>query len=59
VSKYFRLKLVANGKIVGLPEEIAEQEAMKVLKEHWNNPDTFLEKGERLSVNGYLYWKEE
>jgi len=50
MSKYFRLK-VLDGKTIGLPEEIAEQDAMKVLKEIWNNPNKWLDKGKRLRVN--------
>jgi len=53
---YFRLLL--GSKIVGQPEEISEVDAMKVLKEHWNNPYVLLEQGEPLTVNGYMYWRE-
>ena len=55
---YFRLK-VWNDKVVGLPEEISKEDIMKVLQEHWNNPDILLNGGQRINVNGYLYWKEE
>jgi len=57
MSRYLRLK-VLDGKIIGLPEEITEQDAMKVLKEIWNNPNKWLDKGNRLRVDEYIYWKD-
>lgn len=56
MHSYFRLELLG-GEMTGLSEEITEQAAMKVLKQHWNNPNVFLDQGERLTVNGYVYWK--
>ena len=52
---YLRQKL-QDSKITGLPEVISEEDAMKVLKELWNDPDKLLDKGEWLGV---VYWKEE
>jgi len=56
---YFRRKLKFwNGELIGLQEEISEEDAMKVLKEHWNNPKILLDRGQGLTVNGHLYYKE-
>ena len=55
---YFRLK-VLSGEITGLPEEISEEDAMKAELEYRNELAGILEKGGRIEVNGYLYWKEE
>ena len=63
---YFRVKLADKGMPFGLPEEVSEEELGKLeldqLKkehqEHWKDPETYLRQGERLKINGYMYWSE-